>query len=316
MANLKKEILSFAQVRLLILSFYEKGQYQAGLDAISKHFGHYPEQEVNISYWRLCLLSKLGKTREAVTFLQECITKGYWWSAENLKADDDLASLQTDPDFQKMLEICQTKQEEAQRIAQPKRFTLFPEHLSPNDTAPLLLCLHGRSSNATSFIEYWQQATQAGWIVAMLGSSQVIGYDTFCWDNKDLAEMEIRSHLRELNDQYSIDPNRIAIAGFSQGGGMAVRAAITSVIPAAGFLAIAPALVDFDILQAGLSSGVRVRGAVLAGDLDKRWADTARRITALMAEAGLPCETNVYPDLGHDFPPDFSDRLTAFLKAI
>ncbi len=310
-----KSDLTYAQLRLAALSLYEQGHFRESLALIDQHQERFPEQLLNLTYWRICLLARLDEQTAALSTLREALSRGFWWSEKMMLEDPDLASLLPLPDFQKLMLVCRERQEEAQKTARPRRFILVPEQLSTTAPLPLLLCLHGRASSTTTSVEYWQHATRSGWLVAMLGSSQVIGYETYCWDDPQQAEAEITQQYAEICELMPVDASRVVLAGFSQGGGLAARAAANQHIPAAGFLAVAPALLDFEVFEKDLADRKTLRGLIMAGELDVRWAAAAQRIHQSMQTAGLASELYLYPDLGHDFPPDFHEKLSRFLNS-
>lgn len=310
------ENLTYAQLRLAALSLYEQGHYRESLALVDQHLEHFPEQLLNLTYWRICLLSRLDEQATALATLRDALSRGFWWSETMMRDDPDLTGLLPLPEFQKLLLVCRERQAETQKTAKPRRFILVPEQLTTSAPQPLLLCLHGRASSTTTFVEHWQHATRSGWLVAMLGSSQVIGYETYCWDDIQLAQAEVRQHYQEICAQMPVDTSRVAVVGFSQGGGLAARIAADGIVPAAGFLSVAPALLDLEHFEQSLTGRKNLRGMVLAGELDVRWAAAGQRICQVMQAAGLTCQTHLYPNLGHDFPPDFSERMGEFLQSL
>ena len=101
-------------------------------------------------------------------------------------------------------------------------YDLYVPDASPLDSLPLLLDLHGYTSNRQQQRRFfgWDQIAEAeGFIVAFpegFGGQ----WGTFADDIGFL-----RALVSELTLSHDIDPDRIYVAGFSQGGSMALRLA-------------------------------------------------------------------------------------------
>ena len=119
-----------------------------------------------------------------------------------------------------------------------------------------------------------------------------------------------------MRRDYPIDPQRTLIAGFSQGGGLALRLALMHGGPSARFLMIAPYLPDLDALpDAPAEVPTGARGYMVTGgkDNDNGLFD---RIEQRLQSLKVPTLREHHPELGHAFPPDFAatlDRALGFL---
>lgn len=114
--------------------------------------------------------------------------------------------------------------------------------------APCLLLLHGVGANETGFIEFARRMDPR-LVVILLRGPLVLAPGRFAWFRVnftpsgpaiDAAQAEqSRSRLRDFIGQlpaaYGIDPARIWIAGFSQGGIMSASVGLTAPSSVAGF---------------------------------------------------------------------------------
>jgi len=208
-----------------------------------------------------------------------------------------------------LLEVCKKRQQAAQAKAKPELLLLTPKR--KREKSPLLIVLHWFGGTAQAFAPYWEVAQEYGFLVAIPQSSQVVSEEGFGWSDKELARRELAAHWERLKSEEGVDPNQVILAGASQGGTLAIELALTGEpISALGFIAVVPAIHDPQRL-AELAKEVAkqgVKGLVITGEHD-HFRSAARAFSAQAQEAGLSCELQVVPELGHDFPEDFPSRL-------
>jgi polyhydroxybutyrate depolymerase len=108
-----------------------------------------------------------------------------------------------------------------------RAYTLVvPEDPAPAPT-PLIVALHGLDSTAESLLEYTaitRVAAESGFVVA---APQAAGAPAE-WNDAGGATSDvafIRAVIDDAEDQACIDPARVYVVGFSDGGGMAQRLA-------------------------------------------------------------------------------------------
>ena len=247
--------------------------------------------------------------------MQEALAAGTWWPPVILRDDPDYKTLQGLPGFEAVVHHCAELFDHACCHAHPQRLLLQPLDLPPGAPAPLLVALHGRGGNLNTDAALWSPASNQGWQVALLGSSQVVGQDAYCWDNRSLAEKEVIEQVDQIGQQAALKPTRVVLAGFSQAAGLVLRLALNGQIPASGVIAVVPASFsddDFERLRHSHHlAGKRV--VILASKNDDTWIKTANHLAALLESLGVPHLYTVYDGAGHDFPPDFRDNLPQYL---
>jgi len=57
--------MTFRDVRSSVFETHAKGDYQASLDAIDAYRGESDDEQFDLSFWRVCLLSRFGRTADA-----------------------------------------------------------------------------------------------------------------------------------------------------------------------------------------------------------------------------------------------------------
>ena len=152
-----------------------------------------------------------------------------------------------------------------------------------------------------------------GWVLAMPQSSQLGSPNTFIWDDAARAQEEIAAHYENLRERYPMDPQRVILAGFSQGAGLAIRICLRGLIPARGFLAVVPGRIATEDLDEAIRSARGKRGYLVVGDRDPRY-ETSAQIHALLNRNGIPCEMEDHPEMGHEFPRNFDQSILSAMR--
>ena len=278
--------------------------------------GQYPEKAALLFFWRACMAALMEKPDEAIEILQQGIEFGYWWSESLLCGDDDLASLQNRSDFSALLPLCRERKQQAE-ASQPAEVLVYAP--ASDFPTPIMIVLHGWTGNAETSVEPFLHLPETGWLLAAIQSSQLTYPGGHCWDDRNRARQDILDMWDALNQNHLIDPSRIVVAGFSQGGGLAVEISLNQIIPARGVLAIAPYLqISDDLSNPGSSkqplSGLRAY--LMTGELDEN-QPTFKKIEEWLRSCQVPCHREQIIGMAHEFPADFPsqlDRALSFLQ--
>ncbi len=313
--------LTFSDLRTQMFQLYQKGEYAQALDLVTREASRFPTEALRIYYWRICMASLLGETALALQLLEEALEAGFWYAEAQLREDPDLQPLQGLPGFEQLVEICRKRHAEAQAQAVPVLLTLQPEGgcqagLQP---CPLLLALHANNRTAEYSLGFWRSAVSKGWLLALPQSSQVRRPDGYTWNDRDWAVREIQEHYATLCEQYAIDPDRVVVAGFSLGGELAIWLALSGTIEARGFIAVGPggpyiSEPDDWVPLIEASQGRGLRGHLVVGEQDIFCYEGTQALAALLKSRDIPCELEVHPNLGHDFPSEFQQSLAQALE--
>jgi dienelactone hydrolase len=314
--KLANSYTSFRRFRLEVLQLYQQGAYGQALRRIERSIQDFPDYESQILNWQIDLLALSQDIEAALRVFKQAIDKGYWYPVETLDNDEDLAALKGHPEFDRLAAICGERHSQAVLTARAKleRFEPLPGTPAP---FPLLIAFHGRNANAGSSASYWQSLADKGWLVALPQSSQIIGQNSYCWDDRELGILEAQGHFEALIESYPVDRERVILGGFSQGAGMAIWMTIRRLLPATGFIAVSPFIAGHGLIadQATESPGRELRGYLLTGDQDQ-YQELFAEIERLLQASRVKYQRERLADLGHDYPVDFDARLTRALKFI
>jgi predicted esterase len=110
-----------------------------------------------------------------------------------------------------------------------------------------------------------------------------------------------------LCKEYSVDLQRIVLAGFSQGGGLALWLALSGAIKVRGLILVGPFLTSVNdiipLLETHDPKGMRVY--LVAGHRDQYCLGIAKQLAVYLPKYDVICHLDEYADLEHSFPKDY-----------
>ena len=291
------------------------GDYAQALDLADRTAPLFPPHAQRIVYyWRFRLAALLGQKEKALQLLNEALNIGYWYVG--LDEDADFALLQGDPTFIQVVTTSVARRAAAIANAQQLITTLPPQQGTP--PYPLLLAFHGNNSTVAEFQRHWHAAAEQGWLVGLPQSSQAYGPDAFSWLDWEWSLQEGQQAYDRLCTDYPVDRQRVVLAGFSMGAGLAAFLGASGKVDITGMILVAPFVSDVQNLIPHLETRPRhnLRVFLVASERDEYCRSIAVQMADLFPQYGIPCKLKVYPDLGHSFPPPFEQELTEALAFI
>ena len=160
--------------------------------------------------------------------------------------------------------------------------------------------------------ERYEEARKQGWLVLSPQSTQPLYSGSYSWIDPEQALADLNFYAAQISKDYPINQQRVVIAGFSQGSGMAIYAALSGSVNARGFLAIGTYWADPNALRPLAKQARSVRGYFITGEQDQ-YLDKIKEIQNILRESNILFGEEAHPDLGHEFPGDFG---SSFDKAI
>jgi predicted esterase len=301
--------MTFQQLTDDLMRLYSESKYAEALKIVEQNSDRFPEQSARTTFWKMCLLSLCGRADDVISIFRRGLDSRLWW-AESQFIDTDLDAVRDLPEFKRLMAESIKKCIEMQAHIKPARTLLLPDDTSGE--LPLFIGLHGRNGHNDSNLEQWEVARRRGWMVLSPQSRQALYQGGYCWDKSDQGLRDILFHLEEVMRSYRVDRERIVTAGFSQGGGMSIYAALSEKVGARGFIGVGTVLADPSSLIPLAKPTKSVRGYFVTGEKD-RFLDKIKDIQKTLKENNIPFAEEAYSDLGHEFPPDFE---TSFERAI
>jgi tetratricopeptide (TPR) repeat protein len=295
---------------------YQEGNFSAALELADESIERFPDQRTVLEYWRLMLMARLGDLDGALDSLEEALTHECWFSELILHRSPSLQPLQENPRFAKLIlrnqEIAERDQE-----GQFPFFMLRPQGKCQGGGPPcsLLIGLHTNGGSAASSIDFWKPAATLGWLVAAPQSSQALMKGVYVWDDKQVAEKEIRKDYQSIMDHYDINPWQSVLAGHSLGGEIAIWLITKGVLEINNFLAIGPVGPFIDDLsqweihfQENLKTGLR--GYIILGELDNSIRfENVTRMVEMFNRVGIETELEIVPGMEHNYEPSYEESI-------
>jgi len=302
--------LSIRELTDNMMSLYTQGKYADALELVEQNADHFPKESTRIAFWRMCLLSLCGRVDDVISVFQQGLDSGLWWSESQFR-DPDLDAVCDLPEFKRLVARSQKIYEEVRKYIEPDYDVLLPD-APTTGKYPLLVAAHGRNGNKNSHTEYWEVARQKGWLVLSAQSTQPLSSSSYCWDDPAIGLSNLLAYYEQISREYPIDPHRVIVAGFSQGGGMTIYTALSGKTKARGFIGVASFCDDPNSLKPLTNDAQHVCGYFITGEKDHT-LDNVREIQKVLKANHIQFTEEVHPDRGHEFPTDFD---TSFDKAI
>ena len=314
---------NFQHYRDQIFELYSARKYPEALAIAVQAKEKFPERRTKTSYWIGCLQSRLGESEEALQTFEKASKDSIWWPGQALLMEPDLEPLQARTEFKKIIAENQRFKQEALLAAKPGVMILTPRNFSPEQRYPLMIALTPRVGHPGDFAEHWASARDGGFLLAVPHSSQPISSEEYCWDDLGRSARDVAWACKQVQSKYKIDPDKVILAGFSQGAALAMSLTLDKTFPCRGFIAVAAS--DWvvpedkpanqrDQPSEAFASFIRgkdvrgLKGVIIMGEKDA-FLSKVKMLVAGMVERGFNCKIDVVQNLGHEFPTDFERRL-------
>jgi len=181
---------------------------------------------------------------------------------------------------------------------------------------PLVVVLHPAGLHGSRFVSAW------GLVAERTGAFLVAGPE--CRDQKkrlwDMAdEKDLLATVRKVMATFNVDPSRVLLTGFSQGGtysytfGLRSPELFRAIAPVGGALVARPGPEADAILLKARGMGVYIAHG--AAD-DRIPIERARASRTRLEQAGFTVTYREVPELGHYFPDGEPDRIWTWFAAL
>ncbi len=308
-----------------------------------------PAQMYNLRY---SLLAACGRKDEALALLKEAVLQhGYWYNADDLSEDEDLAVLHEEPDFQQVLQLCRQREAEAFAESSGRLNILLPEAGGAPETYRTLLVLHGELENNEAVEPTWHAALNQSYKLALLQSSQIQFSGAYDWSDPEqniqeleqallelgrvdgriqeedsstqLESLEPQTELSEPQDREAVqvaqqasDTTKPIMAGFSSGARAALQAAATYPAAIGGLILVSPWLPEPSEWQDSLvhwqQYGVKLY--LICGEHDEDCLAGTEELANELQRKGIDHQLHLMPGLGHNYPVHFEQLLSSALS--
>lgn len=268
--------------------------------------------EITSLFARARANAQLGRMDDALKDLAEAVDNG-WNDVEPLLKNEALAPLRDDPRFKAIVE--DARKADAERLA-----IYVPSNVDCKQPRPLIVAFHGRGENQRYFLNTWKAAAErlGAIVVAPRGVRPGGNKLTNVWEQPRAArgnDIDLAA-CRKITDEAiaaarakcKIDEKQIVLAGYSQGGAVALALLADEPARYAGAF-VAASLYKSPGLdawrQAQKQHGLRVY--LLCGEVDPL-APHSREAADDIRKAGGLALLIVEPGVGHEPPENYEDK--------
>jgi predicted esterase len=309
-------------VQTAVYALVEQDNHDEALTLLKTSAPKLKDREFEVSDLTLEILFTAGRTDEAMTVWEDGLDDDYFYFVVPRMGIYDTVR-KTDR-YKKALAKNNRLRDKAHKKSKPEYKVITPESYDKKGSYPLVIVIHGGNQSIVKSMDRWDhEVLGADQLVAFVQSSWRVDTKSYRWDlsgmgifNTPTAQDEVLGLYETIVKKYAVDTSRVTLAGFSQGGNLALIMAAEGTIPASGFIAGCPAMrspISSDVAQAAAERGLR--GTIFVGETD--WTAASVQTTVdNFNEVGLSVNHLVMEGKGHEFPSNFDDVLRDALRHI
>jgi predicted esterase len=295
---------------------YDQKRYADAAEAYRRLTEFFPFDYV-LHFNRACALAHDGQANAALDALASAVRYGFEdvellakaKALERLRGDARLAQLERD----------------ARASRDETMLVHVPPGLEPNRLAPLVVLIHGRGSAPRNVLPAWTAAAdRLGVVLALPKGVTRLGPGRYGWeprfptDNAQLdwaaAEAAIDRAVEAARAAHpSIDAGKIVLAGFSQGGYVALR---TLREHPARYIGVVTFVTVYN--REGIASWKHVppKRAYLIGGSRDPLCPHSRAARDDLTAAGFDLRYDEIQGMGHEIPPQYEERQVRALRFV
>ncbi len=281
---------------------YRQADWRAAAAAAERWASQEPKNST-AAYNAACVFSLLGEGDTALDWLRRAGERGFA-GTRSIEEDPDLDFARSLPGFAPATSRIRENRaamfaEFREQAEQAEILTLVPRG-EPKTPRPLIVVLHGYGDKPEANAPYYRKvAAEIGAIVAAPSALRPGPRGQgFSWTFRDEAEWWVLRAIERISAEHAIDPERVILAGFSQGAGVALAVGLKHPGRFAGLLPIAGHY-ERHLMPAPEDGGPRIY--LLTGELDPARATFEKAHQAFEA-AGLETRLRIVSGLGHSYP--------------
>ena len=313
---------TWSEIEKAALTFLEQEKFEEALAMVEQTAPKLQGREFEVSDLTMKILLYAGRTEEALTVWEKGIEEGFFYFV--VPRSDTYDGVRGNDRFRKLVARNNQLRKIAQSESKPEYKVIKPASYSPEASYPLVMIIHGGNQSIVKAMDRWDPAAIGDDVlIAYVQSSWRADTKSYRWDLSGVdiysvptAQDEVLGLYRKVVEEYAVDTGQVTLAGFSQGGNLALFMAAEGTIPARGFIAGCPAIRTPVPPETARTAAAReVRGTIFVGAED--WtAAPAETTVSNFREAGNPVNYIVMEGKGHEFPDNFDEVLREAVKQI
>jgi predicted esterase len=286
-----------------LMDAYERGDLTR-VEALASQLGTaHPELRAWSTYVEAGVKALGGEPDAGLRLLAAADESGGWWSPA-LLADPALATIWPLDD-----RCIRTRSEERWRAAQERAEVSWDVVRPSSPPQAVVISLHGNGpAPADLFRSLWAELESCA--TFLVRSPQLVACNVYEWRDRNRAIADVRTVATAVRAEFGSTVPLI-LAGLGAGGRIAIVAALTGAVEAAGAVAFAPYLAPLDDSVA--RSGPRI--SIFPGGSEAS-VTSCGRFAAWARACGLDCTIRHEDGMGHAFPVCFGATTACAVGAI
>lgn len=245
-------------------------------------------------FWRICLLSRVGRLDDAVQALRQALDRGWCYGEQMLTQDTDLEPLHGRSDW----DVLVGESTQKQRDATPPPGVFLPRRV---DGDASLFALHAAVGRASDAAAAWEPVTRMGFDLYAPSATTMVSNDRASWDTIEVTARALADDLAAVSGSPTV------FTGRSRG---AVRAAQLAArhVSTTGVILVAHAPSSDDCPE------LNVPTYLIGGAEDPPvFLDAIDAFASYQQKRGIPVENLRIAGMGHWYPDDFPSRIETAL---
>lgn len=322
--------LTYIQLLNRTLEIYLNKSATEAFEFIESNYVGIIGNEAQIYNFRYALSAACELKEVAMTLLKEAvIDKGYWYSYDYLRKDQDLKILRKEQEFKNILNICKDR-EKLSKTSNEFQFRLsnvtdmysLSEFIAKEEEIRgfakenVLVSFHGDQESAKMMLPYWNSKALDNYTKVFPQSQEILFSDAYGWDDLEKCSDNIKEFDQNINKIWSND-NKI-IGGFSAGARIALYSLLLDKIDAKGFIFVAPWLPEvqsWDMLFEKLQ-GRGIKFYIVCGEKDEDCYESTIDFVETLNAYEIDHMYRAVEDLDHDYPVNFDEIIKEAVKFI
>jgi predicted esterase len=292
---------------------YKKKKYQEVIDLLKEVDRDFPHLKTPVYYLGMFAALELEKPDLVIELFKTVIDEGGWF-VDAIVKDPSFKDLEKIEEFENLVKI---SLERAEDYAETNHhMQIIPDKLP----APFILSLHADGGNLKEELKELEGMVDQNYQIGLPRSKNVYwsGDEAAYWPSPEKTIAEIEEYIKTI-DKEKIDFSRSIITGLSKGGGAAIIIALSGVLPIRRFIAVGPGGMWDDDVEELIplieKADKNIEGIIVHGKEDRVIPrEKIVELLDVLNTSGISCKMIEYDDLGHWYPPDFSELISSFLS--
>ena len=276
--NKKYEFKTYLEMDQKVDQLYDQENYDEAIDVLKQGIIDFPDNDCDIIQFLAFCYKEKKEYQKVTNLLLEALKKKYFYGLGDFWKNE----LINTNGYEKLIQETSLIRNELKKTSKVEYDVFTPENYSKDEKYPLLFILHGNSQNIENSKNGWEYKSliKLGYIVVYIQSSQLFSFNGYSWsDNFDISKVDIESCYKNVINNYSVDQDKVILAGFSGGGMASLNLIMNNSFPVKGFIILCPYICppsfNLENMKAAIQRGVK--GVIFEGEITK----DLKRITFL-----------------------------------